>query len=150
MPKKPHPETLGVFAPVDHVFISFPTVQDMEGAASALGRQGYRDDQVMRYSAEQMRTLVDADIAHASPLASLGQEINLARAHGELADQGYSFLVVHAPKTQQAREVADIAATFNAERAQKYGNFLIEELIAPAGAEDAQVFESPARGLDAH
>ena len=150
MTKKPLRETLGVFAPVDHVFISFPTVQDMEGAASALSRQGYGDDQVMRYSPEQMRALVDADVAHASPLAALGQEVNLARAHGELADQGYSFLVVHAPKAKEARAVADIAATFNAERAQKYGNFIIEELIAPAGPEEAQVFESPARGLDAH
>ncbi len=147
--KNPHPETFGVFAPVDHVVISFPTAQDMEGAAGALEKQGFgASGDVRRYTPEQMRAQVDIDLKNASPLAALGQEINLVRAHGELADHGYSFLVVHAPKKEQAEQVADIARRFHAERAQYYGHFIIEELIENA-QDESQVFESPDRGIDA-
>lgn len=143
-----HPKTLGVFAPVGHVILSFPTAQDMEGAAQALGDAGFTGNAVVRYTPEQMREQVDIDLQKASPIAALGQEINLVRAHGELADQGYSFLVVHAPQEPEWRQVADIARRFHAERAQRYGNFIIEELIED-GTEENQVFESPDRGLDA-
>ena len=147
MPMNPHPQTLGVFAPIDHVVISFPTMQGMEGAAAELTRQGFASEALIRYTPEQMKAQADVDIAGASPLANLGQELNLVRAHRELADQGYSFLVVHAPKAEQTAAVQTVARSFHAERAQKYGSFVIEELIAPAD-EDEQVFESPARGLD--
>jgi hypothetical protein len=148
MDSKSHPKTLGVFAPVGHVIVSFPTSQDMGAAADALQDAGFADDRIVRYTSDQMREQVDIDLAKASPIAALGQEINLVRAHGELADQGYSFLVVHAPDEAQWTQVAEIARRFHAERAQRYGNFIIEELIEPSG-EERQVFESPARGLDA-
>lgn len=141
------PETLGVFSPVGHVVASFPTAQDMEGAASELGRQGFGADDIARYSPTRMKAQAELELARASPLAELGQEVNLVRAHRELANQGYSFLVVHAPHNKQAAQVAEVARRFHAERAQKYGHFVIEELITPKG-EDDQVFESPARGLD--
>ena len=147
MQKQSRPETLGVFSPVNHVVISFPTVQDMEGAAGALAGQGFRAAEIIRYTPEQMKAQAEADLAGASPLAELGQEVNLVRAHRDLADQGYSFLIVHAPERDKAAAVATVARGFHAERAQKYGSFMIEELIAPPG-DDAQAFESPSRGLD--
>lgn len=148
MDKQSHPQTLGVFAPVGHVIASFPTLQDMGAAADALRSAGFDDRHITPYTSDQMREQVDLDLAKASPLANLGQEINLARAHGELADQGYSFLVVKAKEEAQWTQVAEIARRFHAERAQRYGNFIIEELIEPSGDEQ-QTFESPDRGLDA-
>lgn len=148
MDKQSHPQTLGVFAPVGHVIVSFPTLQDMGAAADALRDAGFADEHITRYTCDQMREQVDTDLAKASPLANLGQEINLARARGELADEGYSFLVVKAKDEAQWTQVAEIARRFHAERAQRYGNFIIEELIEPSGDEQ-QTFESPDRGLDA-
>lgn len=148
MDKTHPPDTLGVFNPVGHVVISFPSADDVDKAMDALARAGFSGDDVTRYSPEQMRTQVAHDVAQASPIAAIGQELNLVKAHGALAEKGYSFLVVHAPKDAQAHEVADIARRFHAERAQRYGRFIIEELI-DEGAESQQVFESPDRGLDA-
>ncbi|MGY4831649.1 hypothetical protein ACVNIS_23965 [Sphaerotilaceae bacterium SBD11-9] len=145
---QPHPEVLGAFSPVNHVVMSFPTADDMEGAAAALARQGWDDGQLIHYTPAEMKAQAEADLAHASPLANLGQEVNLVRAHRDLAEKGYSFLIVPAEDTEQARKAADIAKGFHAERAQRYGTFMIEELIESADGE-AQAFESPARGLDA-
>ncbi|MBC7956735.1 MAG: hypothetical protein H7Y33_12815 [Cytophagales bacterium] len=144
----PHPETLGAFSPVNHVVMSFPTADDMEGAAQALAQQGWDDEQLIHYTPSQMKKQAEFDIANASPLAELGQEVNLVRAHRDLADKGYSFLIVPADSTDLAQKAAEIGKGFHAERAQRYGNFLIEELIE-ARDDEAQVFESPDRGLDA-
>lgn len=91
------------------------------------------NDEVIVYSPDQMKR--QADIEHAGMLASIGQELDLMKANLDLAEQGHSF------------QVADIARRFNATRAQKYGRFLIEELIE-VGSGETQVFESADRGLD--
>lgn len=143
-----HPKTLGAFSPVDHVVISFASADDLDSAARSLVDAGWEDGELVRYSPSQMKTQAEHDIQNASPLAQLGQEVNLVRAHRDLAEKGYSFLIVPANTTELANKAADIARKFRAERAQRYGSFMIEELIEDP-LEENQVFESPDRGLDA-
>jgi hypothetical protein len=143
-----HAESFGVFKPVGHVVLSFASADDAEAAARALADKGFAPADVRRYTPEQMVAQADIDIAKASPLSAIGQELNLVKAHRELALQGHSFLVVKAPKAEQTEQVADIALAHHATRAQKYGQFLIEELV-DVGDNLSQVGESPDRGLDA-
>ena len=149
MSKHDVPEAYGVFKPVGHVVISFPTDADMRFAQAALAEAGfYGPDTVTSYTPAAMIAQIDAQLADASPLASLGQELNLVKAHRALAEQGYHWLVVHAPGDDEARQVAALVRRFNAERAQKYGRLIVEELIEHDD-DLPQVAESPARGLDA-
>ena len=143
-----HLEAYGVYKPVGHVVVSFAPEADLDGAVAALADAGFAGDGVLRYSPSAMKAQVDADLAKATPLSSLGQEQNLVKAHRALAEKGYSFLVVHAPKDEQAAKVADICKRFGAERAQSYGRLIIEELIEHKDDEQ-QVHESAATGLDA-
>ncbi|MEQ1685045.1 MAG: hypothetical protein ABL916_15465 [Burkholderiaceae bacterium] len=69
------------------------------------------------------------------------------RSHTASAESGCSFLVVHAPDDDLAERVTVVARTMKAVAAQRYGRFIIEELVEQAPGE-AQVFESPERGLD--
>lgn len=147
MNRTDRPSAFGVFKPVGHVIIAFPTDGDTQDALSALLRDGFRPEDINVYSSEQMRRQADIDIEQAGVLAGIGQELNLVKTHRELALQGHSFLVVHAPDDVLSRRVADIARRFRAARAQKYGHLMIEELIE-VGSEDHQVAESPDRGLD--
>jgi len=140
-------QSFGVFKPVGHVVIAFPNAQGARDAAQALDALHLPSDAVRSLSDEEMLAQIEIDLAHASPLASVGQEKNLVLAHRELAERGYHWLVVHAPDDVQAAQVAEIARAHGAERAQSYGNFIIEELIDPPGALP-QVGESPDRGLD--
>jgi hypothetical protein len=91
---------------------------------------------------------IDQDVAHASPLSQLGQELNLVRAHRALAEQGYHFLVLRVSDSVPAQTLADMARDHGALRAQLYGTFIIEELIEH-DEQERQVGESPDRGLDA-
>ena len=141
------PDAYGAFKPVGHVIVSFPTQSDMQGALSALLTSGFANDEVIVYSPDQMKRQAETDIEHAGMLASIGQDLNLMKANLDLAERGHSFLVVRATTDEHAQQVADIARRFNATRAQKYGSFLIEELIE-VGSGETQVFESADRGLD--
>lgn len=142
------PGAYGVFKPVGHVIVAFRTESDMEAALAALVRRGFAAADVVVYSPEQMKRQADIDIEQAGVLAGIGQELNLVKSHRELAEQGHSFLVVRAPRDDDAQRVADIARRFRAARAQRYGHLTIEELIE-VGSGESQVAESPDRGLDA-
>lgn len=148
MKKNERNETLGVFSPVGWVIASFPDSATMENAANAIAALGLHAEDIVRHSPQQMIDHVNHDIANASPLSSLGQELNLVKAHRALAERGYHFLQIHSPEDDLTRRVAGVLAQSGAERAQKYNRFIIEELIEQ-GDEETQTFESPARGLDA-
>ena len=147
MYKSDVPESFGVFKPVGHTLMAFRSAQDQQAAASLLLDRGFAQASLARYTPQHMLAQADAQMLAASPLASVGQELNLIQAHRTLAEKGCSFLLVKAPDDAQAEQVAAVAREGNAIMAQRYGRFLIEELIdTPPG--EAQVFESPARGLD--
>jgi hypothetical protein len=139
--------SFGVFKPVGHTVISFPSADQADQARMALGQLGVAGDDIHSYTDGEMLTQIDRDIRQAGPLASIGQEMNLVLAHQALAEEGYHWLIVHTPKDELARQVAACVKPLGAERAQLYGHFIIEELITHAGA-PPQVAESPDRGLD--
>lgn len=140
--------SFGVFKPVGHVVVSFPSADQSSQARQALLAAGFDTGHVRPISATDMVAQAERDLERGSSLAAIGQEMNLVRAHLALAQRGYHFLVVKTPRDAQAVQVADLVAAHGAERAQLYGNFIVEELIDHP--EDlSPVAESPDRGLDA-
>ena len=135
----------GVFKPVGHVLASFPTERDARSAVEALKQAGFPN--VAFYPAEEVRERAERDIANAGVLASIGQELNLVKQQRDLAQEGHPFVSVLAPEDEAARRAADIVARYNADRAQKFGRLVIEELIEP-GTGQRQAKESPDTGLD--
>lgn len=147
MEKNNPPRSFGVFKPVGHTVIAFAGVDAMEAAAKSLLEQGFAAPDLVRYTPYEMKAQVEADLLTASPIAAVGQELNLVKTHQALAADGCSFLVVHAPDDAQAERVDAVLRANHATSAQRYGSFMIEELIdQPVG--ETQVFESPDRGLD--
>lgn len=147
MDKLNPPRSFGVFKPVGHVVVSFPEAAQALSAIAQLRDDGFEDADITHYSAAQMRAQVDDEVRRSNPLASIGQDMNLIQKHGELADAGCDFLVVRARDADRAEQVAVIARRLHAVTAQRYGLFIVEELIArPLG--DEQSAESPETGLD--
>lgn len=147
MDKSNIPQSLGVFKPVGHVVITLRTADDLQAAAAALQDQGFAASEMVRYTPEEMIAQVDAEVERASPLASIGQDLNLIKAHRERALEGCSFLVVNAPEQALVDKVDSLAHNLNAVAAQRYGRFVTEELIDDTVAMN-QTNESPDTGLD--
>ena len=139
--------SFGVFKPLGHTVISFPTVEAAQEGRAALAQLGLQGDEVRCYTDTEMLSQIAHDLERASPLAAVGQEMNLVMAHKALAERGYHWLIVHTPDDELARRVADRVKPLGAERAQLYGRFIIEELIEHPD-DEPQVAESPDRGLD--
>jgi len=129
------------------VLISFPAESHSRQAAQELVRTGTEAEAIRTVGDREMLRLPDDDLATASPLARIGQEVNLAKAQRELAAKGYHFLLVRAKDNAHARRIAEVVKPHAAERAQYYGHFVVEELIEQRG-DFPQVAESPDRGLD--
>ncbi|OGB30456.1 MAG: hypothetical protein A3F78_14745 [Burkholderiales bacterium RIFCSPLOWO2_12_FULL_61_40] len=129
MDKNNPPLTFGVFKPVGHTVMAFQSDTDLQAAVHALAEHGFSSATWVRYAPDEMSALVDVELQDASPLAAFGYELDLAKVHRILAEQGCSFLVVHAPGKEQAERVADIARTMKAVAAQHYGTFVIEDVV---------------------
>jgi hypothetical protein len=147
MDKQDLPQAFGVFKPVGHVVMSFASEAALQAAVDALDVGGIPRTGIVRYTPDQMIEQVDADLQKASPLASIGQEMNLIKAHRNLAEQGYWFLVVPAPDETAIARCGAVARATQAHTAQHYGHFMIEELVDRTPGR-TQSFESPDRGLD--
>ncbi|MBY0468542.1 MAG: hypothetical protein K2Q07_06150 [Burkholderiaceae bacterium] len=141
------PESFGVFKPVGHVVVTLRTAGDLRRAEAALQAQGFDGSEIVRYTPQEMIDQVNAEVERASPLAAIGQDLNLIKAHRELAQAGCSFLVVHAPEQAHVDKVNAVAHRLKAAAAQRYGRFVTEELI-DADHGDNQTNESPDTGLD--
>ena len=143
----PHPTSFGVFKPVGHVLLCFATAADSAAAALALQSAGFDATAISTYTPAEMQAQAELDIQSATAMASLGQELNLVKAHLLLAQQGHSFVVVAASDDDEVLSVTAVALRCHAVRAQRYGSLMIEELVPP-GSSLKQVAESPDRGLD--
>ncbi len=128
MDKSAPPTTFGVFKPVGHTLIAFSTEGELRAAMESLSSQGFLPSSMVHYTAAEMKRQVDAELLTASPLASFGYELDLIREHRALAEQGCSFLVVHAPTDVLADRVAKFVRSVKPATAQHYGRFMIENL----------------------
>jgi hypothetical protein len=122
------PTTPGILKPVGHTLIAFDTEGELQSATAALRALNFADASLVRYSAADMATRVDAELLAAGPLANFGYELDLLRAHGALAKKGCVFLVVHAPTETLSAHVAELVKSIKPASAQHYGRLLVEDL----------------------
>ena len=98
MTKTDVPRSFGAFKPVGHVVTAFENDEQATKAAEALREKGFKDEDILQYSAveeaEQMKDL----LGHASGFAEFGHEIALMRKYRELASEGCGWLIVYAPR----------------------------------------------------
>jgi len=147
MDKAHPPTTFGVFKPVGHIVMAFHNEDDLHTAEDSLTHHGFSRHDIVSYTPEEMLAQTEHDIHQASPLASIGQDMNLIKAHRAFAQAGCSFLIVKAADEQHIQDAAEVARQTHAAAAQRYGRLIVEELISSPRNLN-QVFESPDRGLD--
>lgn len=147
MDKTRPPTSFGVFKPVGHIVMAFRNDDDLHTAEDALTHHGFSRLDMVSYTPQEMLTQTERDMQQASPLASIGQDMNLIKAHRAFAQAGCSFLVVRAADDQHVRDATAVAQQAHAAAAQRYGRLIVEELIS-SPRHGNQVFESSDRGLD--
>jgi hypothetical protein len=139
MNKSDPPTTFGVFKPTGHTLIAFHSHNELCKAMAALSKLGFYPDTMVQYTAEEMRLQAEAELKEASPMANFGYEIDLVRKHKELAEQGCSFLIVHAPEDEKADLISSMLRSMKPASAQHYGLFLIQDLTEKPLGQTAKI-----------
>jgi hypothetical protein len=147
MDKNTPPRNFNTFNPVNHIVVALPSAEVADAMQDDLRGAGVAEGDITVYDPEQMRALATDEVNHATLAARIGQEYNLAKVRLQLAEQGCTFVVIPTGNDHRVQAVADAARRHGALRAQRYGTFVIEELVE-VGDGERQVGESPDRGLD--
>lgn len=121
--------SFGSFKPVGHVMVGLPNRQSLL-ALKAEWRKNSQpgpvaDELTPTESVQDMQALID----DASPLAGFGHELALMRRYLELAQQGYSWLVVKVDSDEDAARLGELARAQGATLAVRYGWLTVENLI---------------------
>jgi len=129
MTKGDQAQAWGVFSPVGHLVIAFPDDAAAEAAARALHEEGFPNEDILQYSAneesQQMARMLDG----ITGTAEFGHEVVLMRKYKELADQGCGWLVVYAPEKERCEKVVETAKRYSALLAEKYHRMVVEDLL---------------------
>ena len=122
------PRSFGVFSPTGHVVMAITNDAEAQQARAALVQSGFSDDDVTRYSKEEVLAEFEKSEAHAVDPIQIGQDVAKVEEYLQLANQGCGFLVVQAPEDEDAKRAVRIVKPFGLKFAEKYNRLTLEEL----------------------
>lgn len=119
----------GVFYPTGHMFLMFATEADRSQAVDLLLADGYSGESFMEVPNETVLGVIASTVGGAdAPLQSVGTEAATVRRYTELAAQGHSALMIHAPSSEETEHVMNVLRHARISYAQKYRHLVIEDL----------------------
>lgn len=122
------PTSFGVFSPTGHIVMAFDSDADARKARQALVKAGFAEHDVTHYTAKEVLDEFElSDEQRFSPV-QIGQDVTKVEEYTSLAKEGSGFLVVHAPKKEDAKQAISIVGPFGLKFAEKYNWLTIEEL----------------------
>jgi hypothetical protein len=119
----------GVFYPTGHMFLMFATEADRSQAVDLLLAQGYSGESFMEVPTEAVLGVIASTVGSADvPLQSVGTEAATVRRYTELAAQGHSALMIHAPSGDESENIMKVLRDARISYAQKYRQLVIQDL----------------------
>jgi hypothetical protein len=126
--KAKFPRSFGVFSPTGYVVMAFGSDGASEKARDALVNDGFKKEDVTHYRNDEVLGELERSEEHAVDPTQMGQEVAKVEEYLELARQGCGFLVVHAPKDDEAKRAVRLVKSFDLKFAEKYNRLTMEEL----------------------
>ncbi len=122
------PTSFGVFSPTGYVVMAFPDDQSAERARAALIAGGFKENEVMRFTKDDVIAEGEKSREQILNPVQIGQDVAKLEEYMELANAGSGFLVVHAPEHDRSRLAVAIVRPFGLKFAEKYNRLTLEEL----------------------
>lgn len=121
--------SLGVFRPVGYLKFGFDSARAAEEALRAFRDAGYDEADLLHYGPDEEAQLMARLLQGSSGSAEFGHEVVLMRKYHELANEGWGWVLVHAPEDADQDRALAIATRQGAKMAERYGALVIEHLI---------------------
>ena len=119
----------GILNPIGHVVVAFKDDAVTAAAAQALRLQGFAEEDILAYTAEEATGRLRERVRTASSAAGFGHEITLMRRYLALAEAGAGWLIVYTPTDAAAQQLLEIATSLGALCAVRYHRLASEDLI---------------------
>lgn len=130
MTKDHFPLSFGVFKPVGHVVVAVKDDTAARSLSNALGEEGFADDEVLCFTAEEMAHHLQELLPGVGTAAGFGSEIQSMRQYERMASHdGHGWVVVYAPDEETHERVRTLAAAHGATLVNKYNRLTVEELL---------------------
>ena len=126
--KETFPTSFGVFSPTGHIVMAFTSDSNAKQAQQALLDGGFGEDDVAHYNSTEVMSEFKASEEQAVSPIQIGQDVAKVEEFLALAKEGCGFLVVNAPKGEQAKRAVTLVRPYGLKFAEKYNWLTIEEL----------------------
>ena len=122
------PTSFGVFSPTGHVVMALLNDDSAIKARSALFGGGFSENEVTRYTKDEIIRECEKSKEQASNPVQIGQDVAKIAEYLALAKEGCGFLVVHAPENVRSKQAIAIVQPYGLKFAEKYNRLTLEEL----------------------
>jgi hypothetical protein len=122
------PTSFGVFSPTGHVVMAFADNDSAELAREALLAGGFGENDVTRYTKNDVIEECEKSNEQAANPVQIGQDVAKIAEYLALAEEGCGFLVVHADDDDRTKRAVAIVLPYKLKFAEKYSRLTLEEL----------------------
>lgn len=119
----------GMFYPTGYIVAGFAESATAKDARSNLQRQGFGDEDLKYVPAAEMAREAAKNLENPSFFASTGASMPTRQKQLELAQDGYEFLLIHAPDKEDEKRALQALAGAPPSYAIKYKRLIIENLM---------------------
>ncbi|HUG76101.1 MAG TPA: hypothetical protein VML57_01300, partial [Burkholderiales bacterium] len=125
-PQEPKTD-FGIFYPMGHIVVAFPSYEDAVRVQKDLLTGGYEREDCALYRSEQVAAASKENLEdHTGWLARLGKSDEMVRKHLEAARHGAAFAVIYAPSDIDAERAMNVVRRVPFEFAHRYRRFAIQ------------------------
>ena len=126
--RKVFPTSFGVFSPTGYVVMVFDSDVEAERARLAMVDNGFSEEEVTRYTANEVMAEFEKSVKHSTDPVQIGQDVAKVEQYLALARKGSGFLLLHTQDEDTARSAVEIVHNLGLKFAEKYNRLTIEEL----------------------
>jgi hypothetical protein len=118
----------GAFYPTGYIVIAFGRYEDADQVCQTLRDSGYSNQDCSIHRAEKVAEVAQRNLDNAGLMARIGKSAAAVKKHLEAAQQGATFLLVYAPKDDDAERVMNAVGDKSVMLAHRYHHLVIEDL----------------------
>jgi hypothetical protein len=127
-----HKTDFGAFYPTDHIVVAFKEYDDAEQVCDELRADGYKEEECDLHTAEEVAEATQRNLDNTGLMARLGKSTAAIEEHQKAAQNGATFLLVHAPHERDTQRVMQAVCKRSFILAHRYGKLTIEDLSGHA------------------
>lgn len=124
----------GAFYPTGYIVVAFKEYDDAKQVCEGLRADGYEKKDCDLYTAGEVAEATQQNLKDTGLMARLGKSTAAIKEHHKVAQDGATFLLVHAPRNADTERVMNAVRRRPFVLAHRYHHLAIEDLEGGSGS----------------